>query len=112
MPEGSPRAHCLWGNPAIACAYLLARPFGEGGWGLAGGASGEIDDLPFYVYREGGESEMMPCAEAWLDDRAAGALCRKGLIPVRSVRGRSAIRIEQCQSLAGPGKPLAGWWRR
>jgi type VI secretion system protein ImpC len=110
MPEGSTHGNYLWGNPAVACAYLMAEAFSQSGWGFGPESLGEIDDLPAHVYREAGTSEMKPCAEAWLTDRGAEAIADKGLIPLLSVRGQGAVRLGRFQSLAGAGKPLARRW--
>jgi len=63
--------HYLWGNPALACAYLLARAFSQDGWDLRPGAVQEIESLPLHVYKEEGESRVTPCAEVLLTERAA-----------------------------------------
>ena len=46
--------HYLWGNPALACAYLLAQAFSQDGWDLRPGVVQEIESLPLHVYREAG----------------------------------------------------------
>jgi type VI secretion system protein ImpC len=99
----------LWGNPAFACAYLLAEAFSCAGWNLRPGMVQEIDGLPLYVNRE--DDEVLPCAEVVLIDRAAAAILNKGIMPLRSVRNREAVIVPQFQSIAEPAKPLAGRWR-
>jgi type VI secretion system protein ImpC len=110
MPEGSGRKGYLWGNPAVACVYLLARAFGDHGWGFRPGMLQDIDGLPLHVYREGGEGRVTPCAEALLSERAVAAILSQGLMPLVSVRGRDAVRLAQFQSLADPRTHLAGRW--
>jgi type VI secretion system protein ImpC len=110
LPDGCEHERLLWGNPALACACLLAEAFRHYGWGFRPGVVQEIDGLPLYVYQEAGESYMKPCAEAWLTDRAAEAILGQGLIPLLSVRGRDAVRLVRFQPLAGPGKLLPGRW--
>jgi type VI secretion system protein ImpC len=110
MPEGTSHENYLWGNPAIACVYLLGRAFSHNGWDFHSGVLQEIDGLPLHVFQRGGESQVQPCAEAWLTDRAAEAILHKGLMPLLSVRGRDAVRLPGLLSVASPAKLLAGRW--
>jgi type VI secretion system protein ImpC len=89
----------------------LAEAFNQYGWRFHPGVVQEIDGLPLHVYREAGDSQMNPCAEAWLTHRAAEAILAKGPMPLQSVKGRGAVRLARFQSLATPEKPLAGRWR-
>src|SRR5205807_10552098 len=52
MPEGSTHRNYLWGNPAVACASLMAEAFTQSGWGFGPESLREIDGLPLHVYRE------------------------------------------------------------
>jgi type VI secretion system protein ImpC len=110
MPEGSDHDGYLWGNSAVACAYLLADSFRRRGWDFHAGAVREVADLPLHVYREGGESRIKPCAEVLLDEKAMAATLDKGLMPLLSVRDRDVVRVARFQSLAEPATPLAGRW--
>jgi len=110
MPAGPRHADYLWGNPALACACLLAQGFGQDGWRLQPNALREIDGLPLHVYRQDDELLVMPCAEAWLTERAANAILKAGLMPMMSIRGRDAVRLARFQSLADPIRDLAGRW--
>jgi type VI secretion system protein ImpC len=110
LAEGSSHERYLWGNPAVACAYLLAEAFSRHGWDLRAGIPREVDGLPLHVYQEEGESQLQPCAEAWLTERAADAILSKGLMPLLSVRGRDAVRLGRLQSVAEPVKALVGRW--
>lgn len=98
----------LWGNPAILCAYLAARAVADGGEPDEADA-GRIDDLPLHRFREDGEPQMLPCAEAWLTDRAMARLCAGGLIPVQSIRGANAVRVGGLPSVrsGGTGRAVA-----
>ncbi len=96
----------LWGNPGIACAYLLAAAFQAEGWDFQIQGYGEVTDLPVYQFSEDGETKVKPCAEAWLSDRAGERLLAMGLIPLLSVKGRDAVRLPELQSLAGKGLQL------
>jgi type VI secretion system protein ImpC len=110
MPEGPDHEKYLWGNPALACVYLLAEAFNQYGWEFRPGVIQEIDGLPLHVYREAGDSQMKPCAEGWLTHRAAEAILAKGPMPLQSVKGRAAVCLPRFQSLASPAKSLAGRW--
>ncbi|HVP48189.1 MAG TPA: type VI secretion system contractile sheath large subunit [Bryobacteraceae bacterium] len=100
----------LWGNPALACAYLLGEAFSESGWDLRPGAINEISGLPAHIYRADGESHLKPCAEALLTEHAAEAILDRGLMPFLSIRGSDSIRLVRFQSLATPPAPLSGRW--
>lgn len=108
--DGSGHQSYLWGNPAFACAYLLAQAFSRDGWGLRAGAFQEIDGLPMHVYGEDGESKIKPCAEVLLTERAAETILENGLMPLLSFKGRDTIRVARFQSLAKPLTRLAGRW--
>ena len=49
---------------------------------------------------------MTPCAEVWLSDAEAEAWTDQGFIPLRSIRGRDAVRIDRFQSLRLPPSSL------
>ena len=109
--EGAPvHEHYLWGNPALACVCLLAQAFAEYGWEMRPGAIREIDGLPAHLYREDGEPQLKPCAEALLTEGAANAMLDRGLMPLVSLKDRDAVRLVRFQSLADPPAPLAGRW--
>jgi predicted component of type VI protein secretion system len=111
LPPGSGHEAYLWGNPAVACVYLLGRAFSRSGWELSGDLETEIEELPAHVYHEGGESRIKPCAEVLLSNRAAEAILGRGLMPLLSVRDRDMVRLPRLQSLAEPLTALAGRWR-
>ncbi len=92
----------LWGNPALVAACLLGQSFNQSGWDFAAGEMNELEGLPAHVYREDGESRMTPCAEVWLSDAEAEEWTAQGFIPLRSIRGRDAVRIDSFQSLHLP----------
>lgn len=110
LPPGSPHESYLWGNPAVACAYLLAEAFGRQGWGLRPGEVREITGLPLHVYREDGEGQVKPCSEVVLSDRAVEAILERGLMPLLSQPGRDAVRLARFQSLSATSPALAGGW--
>ncbi|HEX8202674.1 MAG TPA: type VI secretion system contractile sheath large subunit, partial [Isosphaeraceae bacterium] len=93
LPEDPDHEAYLWGNPAFALAESLGRGFREDGWHLRPGRVGEIEGLPTYVERRGGEPLVKPCAEANLGQRAAEVLIDAGLMPLLSLRDQDVIRI-------------------
>ena len=103
-----PRAHedYLWGNPAFLCAHLFAETFLANGWDLESPGCGEIDGLPVFSFKEEGETQVKPCAEAWLSDRAADRILARGLAPLVSIKGRDAARLVSLQSVAQPAALL------
>jgi type VI secretion system protein ImpC len=104
--------HYLWGNPAFAVACALAQAFSESGWDLKPGEVSAIDGLPTHVYVDDGESQVKPCAEAILTERALQPLFDAGVMPLVSVRGQDQVRLGSFQSLARNGAKLVGRWRR
>ncbi|HHN77555.1 MAG TPA: hypothetical protein ENK11_02620 [Phycisphaerales bacterium] len=104
---GSPPAHesLLWGNGAVLVAMMLGRAFGEVGWDVQPVGGGTVDDLPVIALEDG---TMVPCAEAWLSDRAASAMSDRGVTPLVSVQNRGAVKVGPLRSLAGG--PLACRW--
>ncbi len=102
----------LWGNAAIACAYVLARQFQEEGWNMRAEGWGELDGLPVHRFIADGEKQVKPCGEAWLSDRAGEVLQKKGLLPLLSIKGRDAVRVGRVQSMHNPPTALRGRWSR
>lgn len=110
LPPGARHEDYLWGNPALACALLLARSYARAGWALRPGMDAEIDDLPLHLRREGGEVTAKPCAEALMSERVAARLMDHGLMPLASMKDRDAVRLVRFQSIASPLAALAGGW--
>jgi type VI secretion system protein ImpC len=100
----------LWGNPAFACALLIAQAFEASGWSMEPGDRLDVEDLPAYTYEEDGEPRMLPCAEVFLTERAAEAILNRGIMPLVSYRNRNAVRLMRFQSIARPAKPVTGQW--
>lgn len=100
----------LWGNPALACAWLLGASFQQRGWGMQPGDVLQIDDLPTYSYTRRGESRLQPCTEALLSEDAAAAILARGVMPLCSFANRNAARLARFQSVADGPAPLAGPW--
>jgi type VI secretion system protein ImpC len=110
MPSPPEHKRYLWGNPAIACAFLLGDAFTRYGWNLNPGASQTIEGLPLHVSKIDGVPEPTPCAEVLLTEDAAEALLDRGFIPLASIKGTGSIRVVRFQSVANPSTPLAGRW--
>jgi type VI secretion system protein ImpC len=92
----------LWGNPAFLCGLLIADAFAAEDADLdledlSGG--GEIGGLPVHKFTSEGETEVKPCAEAWLSERAAAAILRHGIIPILSIQSRDAVQVYTLRTL-------------
>jgi type VI secretion system protein ImpC len=110
MPDPPEHERYLWGNPAIACAYLLGEAFTRYGWGMRPGQVNQIDGLPAHVYRKDGESELKPSAEVLLTEGSVEILMAQGLMPLISMKGSDRVRLGRFQSIAEPVAPLGGRW--
>jgi type VI secretion system protein ImpC len=109
--NGFQHENYLWGNPAFACACLLAQAYARYGWGFRLGIFQDIEGLPLHTYDDRGEAEVKPCAEVLLTERALGPILEKGLMPLLSFQGRDGVRLANFQSLAHPARALAGNWQ-
>lgn len=101
MTDDSSHESFLWGNSALLAAQLLI----EGHVAGKRVAAGNLADLPAGRYSEHGVTALKPSAEAWLVDRAAGTIARKGLIAVQSVKGRDAVQIAGLNAICHPERP-------
>lgn len=111
MPATPQHQWYLWGNPAFACLYLLARAFQCWSWDMRPGMIQDIDGLPVHVYWEQGEAKMKPCAELLLSEEAVMEILEMGFMPLISIKNRDQVRLARFQSIARPPRPLAGPWR-
>ena len=100
----------LWGNPALACAWLIAQAYLARGWGMEPGDLTAIEDLPAHSLSDGSEWKMKPCAEAYLSDSVAEAILARGIMPLLSRRDRGAVQLLRFQSVAEPAEGLRGPW--
>lgn len=103
--------HYLWGNPAIACAILLARTFSTSGWDFASNLERDIEGLPMHIYRDNGEDTIKPCAEIALSEKAASRMLECGVMPFASIKNEDRVRLVRLQSIASNGGALLGRWR-
>lgn len=97
----------LWGNPALLCGYLLATAAADDALDSEFEEGGEVSGLPLHKFTSNGETQVKPSAEAWLNERAAGAILSHGIMPVASIRGRDAVQLMTLQSVSNPPGPLA-----
>jgi type VI secretion system protein ImpC len=108
MPTKPDHESYLWGNPAFLCGHLLAELFAAQGSELeVDGTGGEVGGLPIHTFTSNGETQVKPCAEAWLNERAATAILNRGIMPVLSVRGRDAVQLLTLRAISDPPMPLA-----
>jgi type VI secretion system protein ImpC len=108
----TPPAHeCyLWGNPALACALLLAQSFQDKGWDMEPGDRLDLGDLPAHMVETNEGKRMQACAELYFGERAGEAILERGPMALMSSRSRNAVRVMRFQSIALPSAPLAGPW--
>jgi type VI secretion system protein ImpC len=110
IPGEPVHGNFLWGNPAVACACMLACEFGSDPRDASPAEARELDGLPLYVYDSGGERRALPCAEVVLTERAAEAIMNRGIMPLLCFKGRDTVRLTRFQSAAEPATRLAGRW--
>lgn len=110
MPPTPEHERYLWGNPAIACAYLLGEAFTRYGWRMRPGQVSDITGLPAHVFKNDLEAELKPCAEVLLTQEAVELLLDHGVMPLISIKGADRVKLALFQSIAEPPTPLAGRW--
>ena len=91
-------------------AAQLGNYFSQKSWSGDVTASSKVTQLPLHVYKEGGDSEVKPCAELNMLDTTASGLMAKGLMPLRSVRDEDSIVIPPLQSISSESRTLRGPW--
>lgn len=90
----------LWGNPALACAVLMAQAHTAGGACWPSPTGGDVLDLPTPLYRDAGGEAIQPPLEYLFNERAAAAVRDHGLIPFSSGRNTNRIATSAFMSLA------------
>jgi type VI secretion system protein ImpC len=110
MPAGPVHEHYLWGNPAFACACLLAQAFSRSGWDMKPGEVRDIDGLPLHAYPAEGASTLTPCAEVLLTEAAADAILAAGIMPLATLKDSDTALLVRFQSIAEPLTGLSGRW--
>jgi type VI secretion system protein ImpC len=107
MPTKPEHESYLWGNPAFLCGHLLAHAFAAQGSDIeVHGGGGEVGGLPIHKFTSDEETQVKPCAEAWLSERAADEILSYGIMPVLSVHGHDAVRLLTLRALSNPPIPL------
>ena len=102
LPPRPQSERFLWGNPAFACALLIARARAAGNaevWPAGGG--GSVDDLPMPVYWDGRGEAAQPPIELVLNERARAVMTERGLIAFAGGANANRISVPSTQSLAG-----------
>jgi type VI secretion system protein ImpC len=110
LPTGREHDAYLWGNPAFACARLIATSFVENGTDMTPGDHAGLDDVPTAVYAEDGEQRIKPGAEVALTDTGAHRILDAGVMPLVASSRESTVRVMRFQSIAQPPRALAGGW--
>ena len=100
----------LWGNPALACAALLAQGFTQSGWGFQPSQFLSLGNMPMHSYRDADGEPVAVCGEGRFTSSTSQALVQRGFMPLLSVRGRDAIELACIRSMALEGGALAGCW--
>ena len=100
MPSPPVHEEYLWGNPAIACACLLAQS-------RVSGRVNRIGSIPVHVHAPG---DATPQAEIWMSERLAARIVDQGIMPLASVKHSDAIQLVRFQSIANPSQALPGAW--
>jgi class 3 adenylate cyclase len=90
----------------MLCGLLFAKAYKARGWESRPSTAEEIGDLPYYTFKQAGETQVKPGAEAWLTTHAVETILDAGLIPILSLKGRNTVRVVNLQSIARPGSPL------
>lgn len=91
----SPARHEMfsWTNPAFVVALALAGQFAASEDGGHPDGAIELGDFPVARHLAHGGTAIMPCAEAWLSDRAVGRLLGAGLTALQAVHHSDTIRL-------------------
>jgi type VI secretion system protein ImpC len=97
LADGFAHERLLWGNGAYAVAAAVARAHASGDE-----VDPEIADLPALVVAKDGDSELQPCAEAYLRTRGIERAVSRGLLPLVSVKGQATVRLGNLNALSNP----------
>ena len=97
MPPRPDHEAYLWGNPALACAELIARSWQEDAGDLR-----DVQDIAYHTFDDGSGQAIKPCAEVYLNEKTAHTMLDAGLMPLLSVRNQNHALIPRLQSIAEP----------
>ncbi len=100
----------LWINPVFACALLLAESFSLNGWEMENKFRHQIDDLPFHIYQENGDTPIKKSMEVVLTTKVCSELLELGIMPIISFQNSDIIRLPRFQSISLSVPFLSGKW--
>ena len=99
LPTRPEMASFLWGNPAIGCAYLLARAR-AGDTDAIAPEDLEIEDLPAVLYDDGTGQALQPPVETLVGERAQQQIQASGLIAMLGHRNGNAVRCPDLSAVS------------
>jgi type VI secretion system protein ImpC len=99
---GAPEVPYLWASPALAVGRAVARAVSAEGELAALPRHAALQNLPFHVYRSGGDTRSQHAVEHVLNETAIKELVGRGLLPVVGLVGSDEARLVSLRSLAGP----------
>ena len=85
----------LWGSAALAYGRVVAHAFAAEGWDAALERYAVLEGLPVYVWREGGEECVLPCAEVVMSDATVARVAEEGVMVIASVRGADRVAFRR-----------------
>ena len=100
LPKRPQRDRFLWGNPAFACALLLAQAHTEDGARWPCRTAAPITDLPAPIYDDGSGEAVQPPLEVVLNERARATAQQQGLIVFASGHNTNRIAADSLFSVA------------
>jgi type VI secretion system protein ImpC len=100
LPVRPQRERFLWGNPAFACALLMAHAHALGDAASWPNGGGNVDDLPMPIYSDGGGEAVQPPIELVLGERARATATERGLIALAGGSNANRISVPSTRSLA------------
>lgn len=99
LPRRPEMAGFLWGNPAIGCAYLLARARANETDVIAP-EDLEIEDLPAALFDDGTGQALQPPVETLVSDRALQQIQAAGLIAMLGHRNGNTVRCPDLNAVS------------
>ena len=99
LPTRPEMADFTWGNPAIGCAYLLARARANETDAIAP-EDLEIEDLPAALFDDGTGQALQPPVESLVSDRALQQIQASGLIAMLGHRNGNTVRCPDLSAVS------------
>ncbi|MBK9154415.1 MAG: type VI secretion system contractile sheath large subunit [Chloracidobacterium sp.] len=103
-------SNLLWSNGCFVAAQLLGASYSQFGWQFGEQYVQDVDGLPMYVIRSGGETIQQPSAEVQLSQNSAEKLMEYGVMPLVSFKDSDRVRLLRLQSITDPVSRLAARW--